>query len=124
VIKYKSMVAALAAGAFVTFAGLPMASDLGPSRAYADGVRKAKARYKKGYRATRVRGFVQRGGYYSYVDQDAINTTAWASSLFSSWSTFRNPLTTQQQSPGGPFDSGFFFDSDIGPPWNNSPYPR
>ena len=120
--KYKSMVAALAAGAFVTLAGLPMAGDLGPSQAYADG-QKAKARYKKGYRATRVRGYVQRGGYYSYVDQDAINSTAWASSLFTSKSTFRNPLT-ERQSPGGPFDSGFFFDSDLGPPWNNAPYPR
>jgi hypothetical protein len=120
--KYKSMVAALAAGAFVTLAGLPMAGDLGPSQAYADG-QKAKARYKKGYRATRVRGYLQRGGYYSYVDQDAINTTAWASSLFTSKSPFRNPLT-ERQSPGGPFDSGFFFDSGVGPPWNDSPYPR
>ena len=121
--NYKSIVAALAAGVLVTFTGLPMAGDLGPSQAYADGGQKAKTRYKKGYRATRVRGYVQRGGYYSYVDQDAINTRAWASSLFISGSPFRNPLT-ERQSPGGPFDSGFFFDSDIGPPWNNAPYPR
>jgi hypothetical protein len=121
--KYKSMVAAVAAGAFVAFAGLPMTGDLGPSQAYADGAQKAKARYKKGYRATRVRGYLQRGGYYSYVDQDVINTSPWASSLFISGSSLRNRLT-ERQSQGGPFDSGFFFDSDIGPPWNDSPYPR
>jgi hypothetical protein len=28
------------------------------------------------------------------------------------------------QSPAGPFDSGFFFDSGIGPRWNDTPYPR
>ena len=54
--NYKSIVAALAVGVLVTFTGLPMAGDLGPSQAYADGGQKAKARYKKGYRATRVRG--------------------------------------------------------------------
>jgi len=27
-----------------------------------------------------------------------------------------------RQTPGGPFDSGFFFDSAIGPHGGNSPY--
>jgi hypothetical protein len=66
-----------------------------------------------------VRGFVLRGGYSSYVDPDVINTYAGARNL----SVFNDPWA-QRQSQGGPFDSGFFFDSGIGPPWNDSPYPR
>ena len=68
-------------------------------------------------------GFVRRGGYYSYTDADAINSYAWSSSLFTSSSIFRDPLASLQ-SPAGPFDSGFFFDSGMGPRWNDTPYPR
>jgi hypothetical protein len=35
----------------------------------------------------------------------------------------RAPYAAVLQSPGGPFDSGFFFDSGIAP-LNNAPYPR
>ncbi len=35
----------------------------------------------------------------------------------------RGPWAVGRQSPGGPFDSGFFFDSDI-TPLNNAPYPK
>lgn len=35
----------------------------------------------------------------------------------------RAPYAVVNQSPGGPFDSGFFFDSDI-TPLNNAPYPK
>jgi hypothetical protein len=101
----------------VAFTGLPATGDLWASKAYADGARATKYTTKyKGKRAVRVRGFLQRGGYYSYTDQDAINSYAWTS-------VFRTPLS-DQQSPGGPFDSGFFFDSGIGPRFNDSPYPR
>jgi hypothetical protein len=117
---YKGMLAALAACAAVAVAGPPVAGDLLVAKAYADGA--AKSRYK-GKRAARVRGFLQRGGYYSYTDEDAINTYAWARGLFTSTSAFRTPLS-DQQSPGGPFDSGFFFNSGLGPPFNDSPYPR
>jgi hypothetical protein len=113
------MWAVLAAGAVLAVTGMPVTDHLWTSKAYADG---AKTRYKA-KRATRVRGYVQRGGYYSYVDNDVINTRAWASSLFTSQSRFRTPLTDQQSS-AGPFDSGFFFDSGLGPPFNDSPYPR
>jgi hypothetical protein len=35
----------------------------------------------------------------------------------------RAPYAAVGQSPGGPFDSGFFFDSGM-TPLNNAPYPR
>jgi hypothetical protein len=112
--KCKGMLAVLAAGAMLGVTGLPVADHLWTSKAYADGSSK---------RATKVRGFVQRGGYYSYVDEDVADSRAWARDLFISRSKFRTPLS-DQQSPSGPFDSGFFFDSGIGPPFNDAPYPR
>jgi hypothetical protein len=113
------MFAACAAFAFVA---PPVAGDLLISKAYADGSAKGRAKMKA-HRGARVKGFVQRGGYYSYVDEDAINSYAWSRSLFTSTSTFRNPWT-ERQSAAGPFDSGFFFDSGLIPNLNDAPYPR
>ena len=78
-------------------------------KAYADGGKRAKAapRWK---RAVRARGFYYGGGYYSYRDRDVVSSWAWTRSLFISRSYFRTPLTGLQ-TPAGPFDSGFFFDS-------------
>ena len=122
--RYSGILAAVAACTMVAFTGLPATGDLWASKAYADGARATKYTTKyKGKRAVRVRGFLQRGGYYSYTDQDAINSYAWSRSLFTSSSIFRTPFS-DQQSPGGPFDSGFFFNSGIGPRWNDTPYPR
>jgi hypothetical protein len=119
--KHKGLLAALAACAGIAFTGVPVpgAGDLGASRAYADGVKKASKRK----RAVRVKGYYYRGGYYSYMDADAIDTRAWARSLFISKSPFRTPLS-EQQTESGPFDSGYFFDSGMGPRFNDSPYPR
>jgi hypothetical protein len=119
--KHKGLLAVLAACAGIAFTGVPVpgASDLGASRAYADGVKKKS----KSKRAVRVKGYYYRGGYYSYTDSDAIDTRAWARSLFISKSPQRNPLT-ERQSDAGPFDSGYFFDSGMGPRFNDSPYPR
>jgi hypothetical protein len=118
--KDKAILATLVACTLVAFTGPPVAGELWTSKAYADGASKAHAKWK---RAVRVRGFLPRGGYYSYIDQDAINTYSGTRSVYSSTSPFRFPLS-EQQSPGGPFDHGFFFDSDLGPRWNNAPYPR
>ncbi len=122
--NYKCTFAAVAACAAVACTGLPMplAGDLVSSQAYADGVSHPK-RSAKSKRAVRVRGYIYRGGYYSYTDEDAIDTRAWASSLFTSHSPLRNPLT-ERQSAAGPFDHGFFFESGVGPRFNDSPYPR
>jgi hypothetical protein len=97
------------------------------STAVADGgksrVKAGKMARSKAKRRTRVRGFLLRGGYYSYIDADVINTYGGTGTLWKSTGTFRDPWA-ERQSQGGPFDSGFFFDSGIGPRWNDSPYPR
>ncbi len=118
--RYTGILAAAVALAMVACTGVPVASDFLASKAYADGARSTTYR---GKRAVRVRGFLQRGGYYSYTDDDAINTYTGPRGLFSGTNAFRDPLHVRQ-SPGGPFDSGFFFDSGIGPRWNDTPYPR
>jgi hypothetical protein len=115
--KHGSILALLAACGVIAFAGAPVTGASWIAQAYADGPRTAKARHK-GHRAVRVRGYLQRGGYYSYMDQDSINTYGWPRSF-----RFRVPFY-DQQSPAGPFDSGFFFDSGLGPPFNDAPYPR
>jgi hypothetical protein len=119
--KHKGLLAVLAACAGIAFTGVsvPGTGDLGASKAYADGVKKAS----KWKRAVRVKGYYYRGGYYSYTDADAIDTRAWARSLFISRNPLRSPLT-ERQTEAGPFDSGYFFDSGIGPRFNDSPYPR
>jgi hypothetical protein len=53
-----------------------------------------------------------RGGY-SYGKSDVVIPFGHA----------RAPYAAASQSPGGPFDTGFWFDSDIAP-LNNAPYPK
>ena len=74
-------------------------------------------------RATRVRGFQARGGYYSYTDSDVINTYAGSRTLYGSTNFYRDPFS-DRQTTAGPFDHGFFFDSGLGPRGGDSPYPR
>jgi hypothetical protein len=64
--------------------------------------------YRK--RAARVRGYFAMRGGYAYGRSDVTGSS-------------RAPYAWVDQSPGGPFDSGFFFDSDIRF-LNNAPYPR
>ena len=60
----------------------------------------------------------KRGGY-SYGYGDSINTDARGKA---GGSGYRDPRL-YRQSPGGPFDSGFFFDSGVGSPYvGQSPY--
>jgi hypothetical protein len=121
--KRKGLLAVLAACAGIAFTGLPVpgAGDLGTSVAYADGLKsKSKSKWK---RSTRVKGYYYRGGYYSYTDADATDARAWSRSLFIGKNPLRTPLS-EQQTVAGPFDSGYFFDSGIGPRFNDSPYPR
>lgn len=53
-------------------------------------------------------------GGYSYKSNDTAGTGAL-------WK-FIDPDSTRQGNPSGPFDSGFFFDSGIGPNGGQSPY--
>jgi hypothetical protein len=55
----------------------------------------------------------RRKGGYSYNYGDSINTDARGKAGGSGYSDPR----LYRQSPGGPFDSGFFFDSGVGSPY-------
>jgi hypothetical protein len=57
-----------------------------------------------------VRGYVQRRGGYSYSPEDVINTYGDSRTLYGGANAYRDPRL-DRQSPFGPFDSGFFFDS-------------
>lgn len=74
-------------------------------------------------RATRVKGFLRRGGYYSYTDSDVTNVYGGSRTLFGSTNSYRDPFSDRQTS-AGPFDHGFFFDSGTGPRGGDAPYPR
>jgi len=81
----------------------------------------AKARtYRK---APEVRGYVARRGGYSYSASDVINTYGLTRSIYGGANSFRDPML-DRQTPSGPFDHGFFFDSGVGPRGGNAPYPN
>jgi hypothetical protein len=87
--------------------------------ASSDGSGPNKARYYR--KRTRVYGYVARRGGYSYWPEDVINTYGMSRSLYGSMNTYRDP-SLDRQSPGGPFDHGFFFDSGMGPQGGQSLY--
>jgi len=68
-----------------------------------------------------VRGYVRRGGGYSYEPEDTINTYGDSRTFYGSTNVFRDHWA-DRQTPSGPFDHGFFFDSGIQPNGGNSPY--
>ena len=76
------------------------------------------------HRATHARRFAgRRVGFYSYSYRDVINTYGMSRSLYGSINTYRDPYV-DRQTPSGPFDHGFFFDSGILPRGGDSPYLR
>ena len=77
-----------------------------------------KSRYRK---RTRVYGYMGRRGGYSYTPSDVVNTYGLTRNLYGSTNSFRDPFV-DRQTPAGPFDHGFFFDSAIGPRGGDSPY--
>lgn len=82
------------------------------------GAHRASAYYR---RAPQVRGFVARRGGYSYSAADVINTYGNSRSLYGGSNVYRDGML-DRQTPFGPFDHGFFFDSGIGPRGGNTPY--
>lgn len=75
-------------------------------------------------RATRVRGYLaRRVGGYSYAPEDVINTYGNSRTLFGTTNSYRDTFS-DRQTPSGPFDHGFFFDSGMGPRGGDSPYPH
>jgi hypothetical protein len=124
--KHKVLTVAVAGCALALLAtsGASQASDRHASRTVAgkSHLQPAHSRYKR-KRAARVRGFVSRGGYYSYVDADVINTYGGSRSLYGGTNFYRDPFT-DRQTTAGPFDHDFFFDSGMGPRGGDAPYPR
>ena len=113
---HKGLLAVFAACVAVAFADPLAAVSVLTSKAYADGVRSAKVRYKR-EGSRRVCGLLVRGGHYSYGRRDVVVSCTWVNRMFT-------PMY-DLQSPAGPFDSGFFFDSGLRPHWwNNTPYPN
>ncbi|MDX2307502.1 MAG: hypothetical protein NW216_04620 [Hyphomicrobium sp.] len=73
------------------------------------------------YRGTRVKGYVERRGGYSYSKADTINTYGDSRARDGSAGNLRDP-GLDRQTNAGPFDHGFFFDSAIAPRGGDSPY--
>lgn len=88
------------------------------SGATAGGAHPTSRHYRSG---ARVKGYRARRGGYSYSYQDSINTYGDSRSNYGGASTFRDPKL-DQQSPAGPFDHGFFFDSGTQLNGGDSPY--
>jgi len=73
----------------------------------------ARGRYYRRRRPLQVEIYAQRRrGGYSYRVPDIIGTNGRSPP----------PYMHVRQTPSGPFDSGFFFDSGIGPRGGDSPY--
>jgi hypothetical protein len=66
-------------------------------------------------------GGSRRIGFYSYSYRDVINTYGMSRTLYGSTNTYRAPFM-DRQTPSGPFDHGFFFDSGMGLHGGDSPY--
>jgi hypothetical protein len=112
-----TLAAASAVCALLAFGGIGSANaDERPSA-------KVYTQQGKAKRATRVKGFQQRGGYYSYTDADVINVYGGSRALYGSMNTYRDPFL-DRQTTSGPFDHDFFFDSGMGPRGGDAPYPR
>ena len=80
-----------------------------------------KARYSRRY-AGPVRAYRgRRVGFYSYSYRDVINTYGMSRARWGSINSYRDPFV-DMQTPNGPFDHGFFFDSGMLPRGGNAPY--
>ena len=81
---------------------------------HADASGPVKIRYYRKRRPLEVNIYARRRrvGGYSYHAADVTST----------YGRTPPPYADVRQTPAGPFDSGFFFDSGIGPHGGNSPY--
>jgi len=82
------------------------------------GGHRASEYYKDGSKARASR---QRRGGYSYSSEDTINTYGDSRTTNNGANSYRFELYTRQ-TPSGPFDHGYFFDSGIGLHGGDSPY--
>jgi len=118
------LAAVCGAVAVLAFTSAGQAGDRQAGRTYGQQgqMEPTKSRYHR-KRATRVKGFMARGGYYSYTDSDVSNVYGGSRTLFGSTNSYRDPFT-DRQTTAGPFDHGFFFDSGTGPRGGDAPYLR
>jgi hypothetical protein len=101
---------ALLACSAMSRADIRMAGGLG----YANGPGLTKVRYVRKRRPMQVDIYsTRRRRGYSYSAADVINTSGRHAPP---------PYADVRQTPGGPFDSGYFFDSGMGTVGGNSPY--
>jgi hypothetical protein len=121
-----SKILALALGALV-LAAYPSASSAAERLAKAPAVRaigsaeQTSARYPR-QRSAHARHFAgRRIGFYSYSYRDVINTYGMSRTLYGGTNTYRAPFM-DRQTPAGPFDHDFFFDSGMGLHGGYSPY--
>lgn len=126
--KHKTMLAAaLGAVALLALGGAAGAADNRPAKRIAspDSPSQASVRYhrKRNARTRRYRAYAGGRGGYSYRPEDVINTYGLTRSLYGSTNAYRDPFA-DRQTPAGPFDHGFFFDSGIAPRGGDSPYLR
>jgi hypothetical protein len=77
------------------------------------------ARYPRRYAVRAYRG--RRIGFYSYTYRDVINTYGMSRARYGIINSYRDPFV-DMQTPNGPFDHGFFFDSGMLPRGGNAPY--
>lgn len=108
---------AVSAITLLAYASVAEAAERGASGAtHAEKSANAKARYYSNRRPLEVNIYpLRRRGGYSYRASDVIGT----------YDGSPPPYLDIRQTPGGPFDSGFFFDSGVGgPPFigRQSPY--
>ena len=119
------LAAVCGAVAVLAFTSAGQAGDRQAGRTYGQQgqMEPTKSRYHR-KRATRVKGFMARGGYYSYTDFGCRRTcTADRAALFGSTNSYRDPFT-DRQTTAGPFDHGFFFNSGVGRNGGDAPYMR
>ena len=111
----------LIAVAAVAMVGLPQSTWAhGVSKKSYSGSGHRSSKYYRG-RRSRVKGYARRRGGYSYNAQDSINTYGDSRTINGGANSYRFELYTRQ-SPSGPFDHGYFFDSGIGLHGGDSPY--
>ena len=104
-------------------------SAVAPEVANANGAKKSRSYSSAGkYHASRryrrrpqVKSYRRRRGGYSYSEADTINTYGDNRTTNNGANSYRFDLYTRQ-TPGGPFDHGFFFDSGISRNGGDSPY--
>jgi hypothetical protein len=102
-----ALIAALVGTSFVVVAPAP--ADAGQKKSYKNG--------------TRVKGYTERRGGYSYDQFDTINTYGDSRGRYGSALSLRDPQLGRQ-SEAGPFDHGFFFDSGVNRNGGDAPYMR